>query len=228
MQRKSAYILFLAVLGLLAIGIVILFSTGALPVTARATSIFTCASTRSGSGSVWGLLAGGLIDYHFWQRTWWVWFAVALVGLVLCFLPPLRHKINGSWRWLAFHNITCQPSEFAKIAAVFFLAYWFSRYEPQSKQIWRGFVFPMAVISLLLSLIITEVDLGTTILISATAFVVMFIAGTNLAVLATLSLGGIGSIFFSPPTSPSATAGFWPFFIPKNTSWVRGCSRCRP
>jgi cell division protein FtsW len=54
----------------------------------------------------------------------------------------------------------------------------------------------MAVVSLLLSLIITEVDLGTTVLISATAFVVMFIAGTNLAVLATLSLGGIGSILF--------------------------------
>jgi cell division protein FtsW len=45
-------------------------------------------------------------------------------------------------------------------------------------------------------LIVTEVDLGTTILIGATTFVVMFIAGTNLALLGALSLGGIGTILY--------------------------------
>jgi cell division protein FtsW len=139
---------------------------------------------------------GAVIDYHFWQRTWWIWFLLSLGGLALCFLPPFRHRINGSWRWLEFHGITCQPSEFAKIAAVFFLAYWFSRYESQSRQLWRGFVVPMAVVGLLISLIITEVDLGTTVLIGATSFVVMFVAGTNLLFLGALSLGGVASILY--------------------------------
>src|SRR5262249_51369972 len=61
---------------------------------------------------------------------------------------------------------------------------------------WRGFVLPLAIVSLLITLIITEVDLGTTILIGATTFVVMFIAGANLVLLGTLSLGGIGSILY--------------------------------
>ena len=197
MHRKSAYILFLAVLGLLAIGIVILFSTGAFARDSQGDVYFYVRKHAIWLGL--GLLAcsvAALVDYHFWQRTWWIWFALAVVGLVLCFLPPLRHKINGSWRWLSFHNITCQPSEFAKIAAVFFLAYWFSRYETQSKQLWRGFVLPMAIVSVLISLIITEVDLGTTVLIGASTFVVMFIAGTNLTLLGTLSLGGMGAILF--------------------------------
>ena len=197
MQRKSAYILFLAVLGLLAIGIVILFSTGAFAQDNRGDVYFYVRKHALWLGI--GLVVcsvAALIDYHFWQRTWWIWFAISLVGLALCFLPPLRHKINGSWRWLAFHNVTCQPSEFAKIAAVFFLAYWFSRYEGQSKQVWRGFVLPMAMIGLLISLIITEVDLGTTVLIGAATFVVMFIAGANLALLGTLPLGGISAILF--------------------------------
>ena len=152
MQRKSPYILFLAVLGLLAIGIVILFSTGAFAQDNRGDVYFYVRKHALWLGI--GLVVcsvAALIDYHFWQRTWWIWFAISLVGLALCFLPPLRHKINGSWRWLAFHNVTCQPSEFAKIAAVFFLAYWFSRYEGQSKQVWRGFVLPMAMIGLLMS-----------------------------------------------------------------------------
>ena len=197
MQRKSAYILFLAVLGLLAIGIVILFSTGAFARDSQGDVYFYVRKHAIWLGI--GLVVcsvAALIDYHFWQRTWWIWFAVSLLGLAFCFLPPLGHKINGSWRWLAFHNVTCQPSEFAKLAALFFLAFWFSRYETESNKVWRGFVLPLAMISVLISLIITEVDLGTTVLIGATTFVVMFIAGTNLALLGTLSLGGMGAIFF--------------------------------
>ena len=171
MHRKSAYILFLAVLGLLAIGIVILFSTGAFAKDSHNDVYYFLRRHALWLGL--GLVActvAALVDYHFWQRTWWIWFALSLVGLALCFLPPFRHKINGSWRWLAFHNVTCQPSEFAKIAAVFFLAFWFSRYETESNRLWRGFVLPMAIVSLLISLIITEVDLGTTILIGCDHF----------------------------------------------------------
>jgi cell division protein FtsW len=217
MQRKSAYLLFLAVLGLLAIGIVILFSTGAFARDNQGDLYFYVRKHAIWLGV--GLVAcavAALIDYHFWQRTWWIWFAVAIVGLALCFLPPLRHKINGSWRWLAFHNITCQPSEFAKIAAVFFLAFWFSRYETQSKQVWRGFILPMAMVGVLLSLIITEVDLGTTVLIGATAFVVMFIAGTNLALLGTLPLGGIGAILFLATCIPERLARLMAFLHPED------------
>jgi cell division protein FtsW len=197
MHRKSAYLLFLAVLGLLAIGIVILFSTGAFAKDSHNDVYYFLRRHAIWLGI--GLVAcgvGAVVDYHFWERTWWIWFSCALIGLALCFLPPFRHKINGSWRWLEFHGITCQPSEFAKLAAVFFLAFWFSRYEDQSRQLWRGFVIPMAIVSLLLGLIITEVDLGTTVLIGATAFVVMFVAGSNLIYLGALSVGGVGAILY--------------------------------
>lgn len=216
MQRKSAYILFLAVLGLLAIGIVILFSTGAYARDSQGDVYFYVRKHAIWLGIglvVCSIVA--LVDYHFWQRTWWIWFALSLAGLALCFLPPLRHKINGSWRWLAFHNITCQPSEFAKIAAVFFLAYWFARHEPQSKQFWRGFVLPLAVIGLLVSLIITEVDLGTTILIGATAFIVMFVAGSNLALLGALPLGGLAAIFYLAIRIPERYARLVAFLHPE-------------
>jgi cell division protein FtsW len=197
MHRKSAYILFLAVLGLLAIGIVIIFSTGAFAKDSHGDAYLFIRKHAQWLGL--GLVVCGLaavVDYHFWQRTWWIWFALALLGLALCFVPHLGQRLNGSRRWIGFHYLTFQPSESAKIAAVFFLAFWFSRYEAQSKQIWRGFILPLGIVSLLISLIVTEVDLGTTALIGGTTFVVMFIAGTNLALLGVLSLGGIGAILF--------------------------------
>ncbi len=194
MHRKSAYLLFLAVLGLLAIGAVIIYSTGAFARDSHGDSFFFIKKHAIWLGL--GLLccgAAALIDYHFWRRTWMIWFALALVGLAFCFFLPAR---NGSHRWIIFHGWSAQPSEFAKLAAVFFLAAWFSRYEKESRQIWRGFLLPLAVIGLLVSLIVTEVDLGTTALLGATTFVVMFIAGTNLALLGALSLGGIGGILY--------------------------------
>ena len=197
MHRKSAYLLFLAVLGLLAIGIVIIFSTGAFARDSHGDAYLFIRKHAQWLGL--GLVVCGLaavVDYHFWQRTWWIWFALALISLALCFVPHLGQKLNGSRRWIGFRGLTFQPSEFAKIAAVFFLAFWFARYEAQSKQIWRGFLLPLAIVSLLISLIVTEVDLGTAALIGGTTFVVMFIAGTNLALLGLLSLGGAGAILF--------------------------------
>ncbi len=195
MHRKSAYILFLAVLGMLVIGIVMLFSTSAFAKTSHG-DVYYFMKRQSiwlGLGLI-GCTVAALVDYHFWQRTWWIWFGVALVALGLCFVPHLGMRINGSRRWVGIGPATFQPSELAKIAAVFFLAAWFARLENKSGHWLHGFVLPLAIIGALLSLIVTEVDLGTTALIGATTLVIMFIAGTNLPLLGLFSLGGLGSL----------------------------------
>src|SRR5213596_1363573 len=112
MHRKSAYILFLAVLGLLVIGIVMLFSTSAFAQDSHGDVYFFIKrqSIWFGIGlAVCTLVA--LIDYHFWQRTWWLWFALALLALMLCYFPPLGMRINGSRRWVGLGQLTFQPSE---------------------------------------------------------------------------------------------------------------------
>src|SRR5256712_7704660 len=200
MYRRSAYFLFVAVLGLLVIGIVMLFSTSA------------CAKDSHGDPyfflkhqSVWlgvGLaicVAAALIDCHFWQRTWWLWLGVAAITLVFCFVPHIGMRINGSRRWIGFGPIGFQPSEIAKLAAVFFLAWWFARYEKVANHPLFGFAIPLAIVSALLALILFEVDLGTTALIVATTFAIMFVAGTNPILLGLLAITG-GSVIFVAAT----------------------------
>ena len=53
---------------------------------------------------------------------------------------------------------------------MFFLAYWFARYEKNSSHPIYGFVLPIAIILPLLGLILAEVDLGTTALIGDDRF----------------------------------------------------------
>jgi cell division protein FtsW len=195
MHRKSAYILFLAVLGLLVIGIVMLFSTSAFARDSHGDVYFFIKRQ-----AVWfgiGLVVctfGALIDYHFWQRTWWLWFALALVALSLCYFPHIGMRINGSRRWVGLGPVTFQPSELGKLAAIFFLAAWFTRYEKANGNVLFGLVLPLAIISLLAGLVLAEVDLGTTALLGTTAFVLMFVAGANPLWLGIVSLAGLGAI----------------------------------
>jgi len=195
MHRKSAYILFLAVLGLLAIGIVMLFSTSAFARDSHGDVYFFIKRQALWFGI--GLVVctfAALTDYHFWQRTWWLWFALALVALSLCYFPHIGMRINGSRRWVGLGRVTFQPSELAKLAAIFFLAAWFTRHEKAGGNVLFGFVLPLAIIGLLAGLVLSEVDLGTTALLGTTAFVVMFVAGVNLLWLGIVSLAGVGAI----------------------------------
>src|SRR3954451_3482346 len=197
MHRKSAYFLFLAVLGMLVIGIVMLFSTSAFAKDSHGDMYFFVKRqvVWLGVGVVVCAVAA-MVDYHFWLRTWWIWFGLALVALAFCFVPHFGMRINGSPRWVSLGPLTFQPSEIAKVAAIFFLAAWFATREKECSQLWQGFVIPFAIVCSALLLIVTEVDLGTTALIGATMFVIMFVAGTHPALLGILSLGGLGGILF--------------------------------
>jgi cell division protein FtsW len=195
MHRKSAYILFLAVLGLLVIGIVMLFSTSAFARDSHGDIYFFIRRQAIWFGI--GLVVctfAALVDYHFWQRTWWLWFAFALVALALCYFPHIGMRINGSRRWVGLGPVTFQPSELAKLAAIFFLAAWFTRHEEAGSNLLSGFVLPLAIVGLLAGLILGEVDLGTTALLGTTAFVVMFVAGANPLLLGITSLAALGAI----------------------------------
>ena len=195
MHRKSAYILFLAVLAMLVIGIVMLFSTSAFARDSHGNMYFFIRRQAIWLGV--GLVlcaAAALIDYHFWQRTWWLWFVLAAIALALCFVPHIGMRINGSRRWIGLAQIGFQPSEMAKLAAVFFLAAWFSQREKETGTILHGFVLPLAISGLLLGLILFEVDLGTTMLLGATIFIVMFVAGANPLLLGSIAVTGFGGM----------------------------------
>src|SRR5205814_9296367 len=152
----------------------------------------------------------------FWQHTWWIWFIVALAALALCFVPHLGMRINGSRRWVGAGPLTFQPSEIGKIAVVFFLAWWFARFEKGSGNLIYGFAIPLALVALLVSLVITEVDLGTTALIGATTLVIMFVAGSNALLLGTLSASALGGLIFVATCMPQRMSRLLAFMHPEN------------
>lgn len=193
MHKHGIHLLLLTVAGLIVLGIIMLFSTSAFARDSHGDIYFFV--KRQGIWLCVGLVVAiivACIDYHVWERVWWIWFAGAFLLLLLCFVPPIGLRINGSSRWINLGMGVLQPSELAKLAAIFFLAWWFSKYESKARGLLMGLFLPISIIGLLLAPIALEVDLGNTALIGATAVMMMFAAGAALRWL--LIFGGVGLI----------------------------------
>ncbi len=197
MHRNAIYVLLLLVACLTALGMVMLFSTSAFAMESHGDMYFFV--KRQGfwlAVAITAAVVAACVDYRFWEKTWWIFFAVAFVFLLLCFVPQIGMKINGSHRWVNLRVITFQPSEIAKIAALFFLAWWLAKYESKSQSFLHGFFIPLAVIGCLVLPIAAEVDLGTTALIAGTALAVLFVAGTNLRWLVPMVILGLLAVIY--------------------------------
>ena len=193
MHKKSIYCLVFSVAILLVLGIVMLFSTSAFAQDSHGDAFYFIKRQSMWLGfGVVACYVASIVDYHFWQRTWKIWFGLAAFFLILCYVPHIGLKINGARRWVGLGPIRFQPSDFAKLAAIAFLAHWFSKYETEAKEFLKGFVYPMAIVGILLGLIAKEIDMGTTALIGGTMLVMMFVAGTGLRYLMPLTLMGLG------------------------------------
>jgi cell division protein FtsW len=199
MYRKSVYILVIAVAAILVVGIVMLFSTSAFAQDSPHGDPVYFMKRQSmwlGFGVV-ACIIGSMVDYHFWQRTCWFWFGLSAVLLALCFVPHIGLNINGARRWVGVGPLRFQPSDLAKLATTAVLAWWFSKYEADAKQCLKGFVYPSAIVGILMVLIMRETDMGTTALLGATMFIVMFVAGTGMRYLAPLTVLGLAGILYA-------------------------------
>lgn len=197
MQKNAITVLLFTVAALTALGFVMLFSTSAFAQESHGDIYFFVKRQGFWLGiSVVAALVGATIDYHWWRRLWPVFFGVAFVLLLFCFVPGIGMKINGSYRWLNLGIATFQPSEFAKLAAIFFTAWWFEKYEANAGEFLKGIVFPFAIVSILLAPIAMQTDLGYTALIGATTLAIMFIAGIRMRWVIPAAIIGVAGIIY--------------------------------
>lgn len=94
--------------------------------------------------------------------------------------------VNGARRWLNIGVTRIQPSELMKLAVPLMLAWYFSRHEASLRL--RDYGVAAILLLIPLVFIAKQPDLGTAILISASGFYVLFLAGLSWRILATLAV----------------------------------------
>ncbi|OGV76830.1 MAG: rod shape-determining protein RodA [Methylotenera sp. RIFCSPLOWO2_02_FULL_45_14] len=109
-----------------------------------------------------------------------------LLGVALLIGVALFGTIShGARRWLNVGIIHIQPSEIMRIALPMMLAWYFSKREGKPKA--SHFAFGGLLLAIPVALIMKQPDLGTSLLITASGFFILFLAGLNWKFL----LGGI-------------------------------------
>ena len=190
MMKVAVTMLVSCVAALLALGMVMLYSSSMVQF---GTHYLVKQLVGCGIGMVLCLIAASM-DYRRLKKFAWPLFALAVVLLVLVFLPHIGIRRNGASRWLGYGKTTLfQPSEFAKLALILVLAWyceWFQRQMPTLK---RGMVIPGLFIGLMLGLVFKEPDVGNMLLMATVSGVLLLI-------------GGIRLRYFLPPVIAGALA----------------------
>jgi cell division protein FtsW len=121
--------------------------------------------------------------------------AFSVLLLVLVLIPNVGRETAGARRWFKIGPLNFQPSEFAKIAIMVYLADLLSRKEKTIKSFVHGYLPPILVLGAVLGLVLLEPDLGTAIAISAVGMMMLFVSGVRPLYLLSSILASIPALY---------------------------------
>ena len=186
-MKWATTILVTAVAGLLALGMVMLYSAGMAQTGER---YLLMQLTWGGLGLVSCIIAT-IVDYRVLKPMALPLLILTVVLLALVLVPGIGLERNGARRWFNLGPMNFQPTELAKITLLIALAAYGARFYDKMRDIRYGLLIPGTVLGVALVLIFKEPDYGTTMLIAATVGVVLMIAGANWKYVVPPAVGGL-------------------------------------
>ena len=97
-------------------------------------------------------------NMEFFYRNTYLWLLMAAGLLILTVFSPFSTTAGGASRWLRLGPFSVQPLEAAKIALVFYLAYFFSNKQEMVKTFSVGFLPPILMTGALCFLLLLQPD----------------------------------------------------------------------
>ena len=154
-------------------------------------------------------LAFYYIDYNSLKKISKALMILAIILLLMLFVGPGVY-IRGATRWLRL-GFQFEPSEFAKLALLIYMADFISRKVDYVKDYAKGFLPPATIVGIMFLFIASEPDVGTAFLILAVAFIMLYIANYKPAHILTLifpSVLVLGLVVYIHPEKLSRVAHF--------------------
>lgn len=196
-KRPPDFLLFLTVICLVAIGIVMIFSASS--VTSAALPEFHHDPYYFLKRQAVWALAGMIlmvflikVDVKILRRISPYLLLLSWVALALVLIPGVGIKVSGARRWLGMGGFSIQPSEFAKLAFILYLANFLVNRRTEARSFFKEFLPAILLTILSVLLIELEPDMGTALLIGITSLAVLFIAGSRISHI-------LGLLLFSLP-----------------------------
>jgi cell division protein FtsW len=180
-KRRFDYMLLILVLVLVGFGIVMVYSATAIIAGDRFQDPYYFLK-RQGLYAAIGLAL--MILMMFFSCELLRRFAYPLLGLSILLLiavliPGIGHRVGGAMRWIKLHSFSFQPSEFAKLALVIFLAYFLTKKDEKIRSFSFGFLPTLLLSGLVIGLVMMEPDFGAALFLTAMVFFLLFVSGAR-------------------------------------------------
>lgn len=209
-------LLFFTIASLVGIGVVMIFSASSATALMEHHDVAYYAKRQI----VW--LAVGLacaygayrIDYHALKKWAPYLLAGSVLALLMVLVPHVGESVNGARRWIGASSVSFQPSEFAKLALVIYLAAMLAARGERIVSLVKG-LFPLCVpVFLMAVLVLKEPDMGTATLLVLIAFAMFFAAGARLQHLLLIALVTAPPAILTVIASPYKRARIFAFLDP--------------
>lgn len=199
-KKPFDFWLFMTVLIMLSLGLIMVFSASAPTAQKEYNDIYYIIKSQL-LYAVIGIIAmlfAANYDYHkYGKKTVMLMIGGSIFFLILVLIPGIGKEINGSWRWIYVGPFHFQPSEFAKLAMILFLAFSLSKRKRGLDSFVRDFVPYLFLIGIIAGLLLMETHLSATIIICSMAFLILFTGGAKVRhflIIAAPSIAGLIAI----------------------------------
>tara|TARA_B100001094_G_C18162309_1_gene790040 strand:+ start:928 stop:2052 length:1125 start_codon:yes stop_codon:yes gene_type:complete len=118
------------------------------------------------------------LNIKFWHSVGYIFYIIILGFLIYASFYGIT--ASGSQRWISLYFINIQPSELMKIAIIVCLAKYYHRSQINNVNNFKSLLIPIIILLLPIMLVISQPDLGTSILIALSGLVVLWLAGIKI------------------------------------------------
>ena len=117
-------------------------------------------------------------NIKFWHITSYLFYFITL--LLLIWVSAYGIKVSGSQRWINLYFIVLQPSELMKIGIILCLAKYFHRLKIENVNSFTSIVISLTIILIPIILVLSQPDLGTSILIASSGLIILWLGGIKI------------------------------------------------
>lgn len=126
------------------------------------------------------LIGTAMTPYRLYRRFAYIFLAIAAFLIVLTQVPGIGHSAGGAARWLKIGSFSMQPSEFARLAFIIYLAYSITKKQELIKDFSIGFLPHVIFFLIFAILIMLQPDFGSVAILAMITWIMMFVGGVRL------------------------------------------------
>jgi len=155
------------------------------------------------------------MPYNSWRRFAAIMFVATILLLLFVLIPGIGRTFGGARSWFTIGSFSFQPPELVKFTFLIYLAAWFEKRREKVVDLKEGFLPFLLFLGIVALIILAQPDVGTMLIVAASAIVLFMSVGARWSHIAALAIGGLLVITLLIKVAPYRLARLTAFVHPE-------------